>query len=99
MIKSRGYRIEIGEIEAILHKHPEVREAAVVGVHDEQIGKRIKAVVSLQPNSRLTELLIKQYCAQHLPSYMIPDLIQLMPNLPRTSTNKIDRKQLEQGPA
>lgn len=96
MIKSRGYRIEIGEIEAILHKHPEVREAAVVGVPDEQIGKRIKAVLSLQPNSRLTEVLIKQYCAQHLPSYMIPDLIQLTPNLPRTSTNKIDRKKLEQ---
>ena len=97
MIKSRGYRIEIGEIETILHKHPEIREAAVVGVPDEQIGKRIKAVLSLQPNSHLTELLIKQYCGQHLPSYMIPDLIQIMPNLPRTSTNKIDRKQLEEG--
>ena len=96
MIKSRGYRIEIGEIETVLHKHPEVREAVVVGVPDEQIGKRIKAVVSIQPNSSLTESLIKQYCTQHLPSYMVPDVVQIMLSLPRTSTNKIDRKKLEQ---
>jgi amino acid adenylation domain-containing protein len=97
MIKSRGYRIEIGEIETVLNKHEEIHEAAVVGVQDEQVGKRIKAALVLRPDSRLTEPQIKHYCAQHLPAYMVPESIQVLACLPRTSTNKIDRKKLEQG--
>src|SRR3974377_1186608 len=48
MIKSRGYRIELGEIETALYSHPEVEEAAVIGIPDEEIGNQIKAVVVIR---------------------------------------------------
>ena len=47
MIKSRGYRIELGEIENALLSHPGVKEAAVIALSDDIVGKRIKAVVDL----------------------------------------------------
>jgi amino acid adenylation domain-containing protein len=98
MIKSRGYRIEIGEIETVLLRHEEIREAAVVGIPDELIGRRIKAVVCPKSGGSLTAAAIKEYCRNHLPSYMVPDAVELVEMLPRTSTNKINRKLLEKEP-
>jgi len=94
MIKSRGYRIELGEIESALLSHPGVREAAVLAVPDEIIGNRIRAVVSLHIMGSLNVLDLQQYCASRVPKYMIPEVIDLCEELPKTSTGKIDRVKL-----
>jgi amino acid adenylation domain-containing protein len=94
MIKSRGYRIELGEIENALLSHPGVREAAVLAVPDEIIGNRIRAVVSLQIPRSLGVLDLQQYCAARVPQYMIPEQIDFLDELPKTSTGKIDRVKL-----
>lgn len=93
MIKSRGYRIEVGEIETALYSHPDVEEAAVIPVPDEEIGNRIKALVV--PRSRaLKAQELAAFCDGKLPKYMVPHLIELRSSLPKTSTGKIDRASL-----
>ncbi len=96
-IKSRGYRIELGEIETAMLSHPHVREAAALAVPDGEIGNRIKAVVALHQAESLSVLELQQYCASRIPKYMIPELVEFYPVLPKTSTGKIDRVQLTQG--
>jgi acyl-coenzyme A synthetase/AMP-(fatty) acid ligase len=98
-IKSRGYRIELGEIESALLSHPEVREAAVLAIPDEVIGNRIRAVVVPHVAGSLTTVVLQQYCASRVPKYMIPELIDLYSELPKTSTGKIDRVKLAAEPA
>lgn len=99
MIKSRGYRIELGEIESALLSHPGVREAAVLAVPDEIIGNRIRAVVAPHMAGSLGVLELQQYCASRVPKYMIPELVDLYDELPKTSTGKIDRVKLASEPA
>jgi len=98
-IKSRGYRIELGEIESALLSHPGVREAAVLAVPDEIIGNRIRAVVAPHIAGSLGVLELQQYCASRVPKYMIPELVDLFDELPKTSTGKIDRVKLASEPA
>jgi acyl-CoA synthetase (AMP-forming)/AMP-acid ligase II len=94
MIKSRGYRIELGEIEAALYSHTGVKEAVVVALPDELIGSRLKAyVVPVEPDQLSTPDL-KAYCGQKLPSYMVPELFEFRESLPKTSTGKVNRREL-----
>ena len=94
MIKSRGYRIEIGEIETVLCDHPEIRNAVVIPVPDELIGNRISViVVPLSPGGISREEIL-QHCARQLPKYMMPEIIEFRDSLPVTSSGKIDRKKL-----
>ena len=93
-IKSRGYRIELGEIESALLSHPDVREACVLAVPDEVIGNRIRAIVVPHGPGSLGVLQLQHYCAGRLPKYMIPEIIDLYNELPKTSTGKINRVKL-----
>jgi len=94
MIKSRGYRIELGEIESILHQHPGVAEAAAVPLPDEEIGNAIHAVAVARPGQALDAATLRAFCADRLPSYMIPASIEVRGSLPRGSTGKVDRLRL-----
>jgi len=95
MVKRRGYRVELGEVEVGLLKHPDVREAAVVSVADPQAGVRIAAFVSCSGERRLTIIELKTYSARSLPPYMIPDTFVVLEALPRTSTDKVDFQALK----
>lgn len=96
MIKSRGYRIELGEIENALLSHGAVKEAAALAIPDEIIGNRIKAVISLHESQHLKAVDLQTHCAAKIPKYMIPEIIDVMDDLPKTSTGKIDRVRLAQ---
>lgn len=93
MVKVRGYRVELGEVEAALYQHPSIAEAAVLPVPDQLLGCRLRAVVSVTgPDAAgLTREALLEHCRQWLPSYMVPDLIEFRDALPRTSTGKVDR--------
>jgi amino acid adenylation domain-containing protein len=97
MIKSRGYRIELDEIEVVLYAHPDVKEAAVVAVPDEIIGNRIRAFVSRGEGAALDAGALRDYCLQKLPRYMVPESFEFLDRLPKTSTSKIDRTLLGKG--
>ena len=93
-IKTRGYRVELGEIESALHHHPAVDEAVVLAVPDEEITHRLRAIVVLRPGGAIGEAALKQHLALTLPRYMVPDRIDIRPDLPRTSSGKVDRRAL-----
>jgi acyl-coenzyme A synthetase/AMP-(fatty) acid ligase len=95
MLKRRGYRIELGEIEAVLSQCPMVRETAAFATYkgDEiQIG----AVVVLYDAGQANALTLKVHCGRLLPPYMIPDSIEIIAEMPRTASGKVDLKRLGQ---
>jgi amino acid adenylation domain-containing protein len=95
MVKRRGYRVELGEIEAALLRHADIREAAVISVPDSESGVRIAAFVGCEPGRALTIIALKKLSSELLPPYMIPDLFTVVEALPRTSTNKVDLQALK----
>jgi amino acid adenylation domain-containing protein len=91
MVKIRGYRVELGEIEAALYRHPGIQEAVVLPVPDELLGSRLRAVVTADGAGSLTRENVLDHCRQWLPGYMVPEVVEFRAALPRTSTGKIDR--------
>lgn len=91
MVKTRGYRVEIGEVEAAIVAHPGVKEAVAFPVPDELAGNLICALVVPLESSALAREEILAFCSQRLPKYMIPSTIEFRGSLPKTSTGKIDR--------
>jgi amino acid adenylation domain-containing protein len=94
MVKSRGYRIEIGEIEGAIRHHPAVRNAAVVAIPDERIGNRLSAFIEPTAPGSLTRDDVIAHCIAELPRYMVPDEIAFRDALPMTPSGKIDRQRL-----
>lgn len=90
MVKVHGYRIEIGDVEAVLSRHCDVLEAAVV-MSGSGMDARLVAFLVCKQMCQPSLLDIKRHCAEHLPRYMIVDSIRLLPELPRTRNGKIDR--------
>jgi amino acid adenylation domain-containing protein len=96
MIKRRGYRVELGEIEAGLYRHPSVKEAAVIAVSDEEAGKRVRAFLSCRDTKHPSLVQMKGFCSKNLPLYMIPDDFVWCDALPKTSTDKVDYQRLKE---
>ncbi|HUE95294.1 MAG TPA: amino acid adenylation domain-containing protein [Longimicrobiaceae bacterium] len=94
MVKRRGYRVELGEIETALFAHDQVLEAAVVAGADGDGGVMITAFVSGAAGWKPSILEMKRYCAERLPGYMIPDRFRFVDDLPKTSTDKVDYRSL-----
>jgi amino acid adenylation domain-containing protein len=85
-VQIRGQRVELGEIEHVLSRHPDVRHCAVL-LHD---GTRLVAHVAGEPDVED----LRRHLADHLPSYMIPTTLHLMPVLPLTPNGKLDTARL-----
>jgi amino acid adenylation domain-containing protein len=96
-IKSRGYRIELGEIETALYSHSGIEEAAVVAIPDDEIGNVIKAVIVPRNGSALTKGQVEAHCAERIPRYMVPGIVEFRDSLPKTSTGKVDKTLLIKG--
>ncbi|MAF64642.1 MAG: D-alanine--poly(phosphoribitol) ligase [Planctomycetes bacterium] len=93
MVKKRGFRVELGEIEACLYRHSEVREVAVVALEDPD-GVRVRAHLATDDGGRISLIKLKTFCSEHLPLYMVPDAFAFHEALPKTSTDKIDYQAL-----
>lgn len=96
MVKKRGYRVELGEIEACLHEHPDVREAAVVALPGPD-GLVVRAHLATRDGQKLSMIQLKKFCADRLPVYMVPDAFRFHDGLPKTSTDKTDYQTLIAG--
>lgn len=94
-IKTRGYRVELDEIETTILSHPDVQEAAVFPVSDGDGSHLIEAAVIAQAGSALTTDHLYSLLNENLPNYAIPSKIYLLEDFPRTSTGKIDRRALQ----
>jgi acyl-coenzyme A synthetase/AMP-(fatty) acid ligase len=96
-IKVRGYRVELGEIESVLHLHADVAEAVALAVPDPDLTHRLKAVIVLREGVSLSEAEVKRHCASSLPRYMVPEAVEFRSSLPRTSSGKVNRRELAAG--
>nr|WP_077098747.1 acyl-CoA ligase FadD12 [Mycobacterium terramassiliense] len=95
MIVSGGENVYPIEVEKTLAAHPEVAEAAVIGVSDEQYGQRLAAFVVLAPGAGATTESLKQHVRENLANYKVPREITVLDELPRGSTGKILRNELQ----
>ncbi|MCB1058239.1 MAG: amino acid adenylation domain-containing protein [Acidobacteria bacterium] len=92
-VKLRGYRVELGEVEAVLAQHPQVRQA-VVDLREEERGSSLVAYVAQRPGSRLPEDELRRHLASRLPDYMLPRAFVVLDALPINANGKIDRRAL-----
>jgi amino acid adenylation domain-containing protein len=95
MVKKRGYRVELGEIEACLYQHEKVIEAAVVAIPDEEAGILIRAHLATPDGGKISLIQLKKFCSQRIPVYMVPDTFSFHARLPKTSTDKTDYQRLK----
>ena len=94
MIVSGGENVYPLEVEQTLGAHPEVREAAVIGVEDHQFGQRLSAFVVLNPGASVTPSDLKAHVKAHLASYKVPREVVVLDELPRNSTGKVMKRDL-----
>ena len=91
MIVSGGENVFPAEVEDLLASHPDIVEAAVVGVADEEFGQRLKAFVVRRPGAHLTAADVKRHVREHLARYKVPRTVAFVDALPRTTTGKLRR--------
>jgi long-chain acyl-CoA synthetase len=94
MIISGGVNIYPAEIEAELHKMPQIADCAVFGIPDEDYGEAVCAVVQLQPGITIGEPDIKAHLRQHMAGYKVPKRVDFAADLPREDSGKIFKRKL-----
>jgi fatty-acyl-CoA synthase len=94
MIVSGGENIATPEVERVLYEHPEVVEAAVVGIAHARWGEVPKAFVVLRPGSTLTAGELAAFCRERLAKFKVPAHIQFLEELPRTPSGKVLKRDL-----
>ncbi|XP_022908346.2 malonate--CoA ligase ACSF3, mitochondrial [Onthophagus taurus] len=97
IIKSGGFKISALEVETYLLEHPQIAECVVLGVKDEDFGERLLAVIVLKPNMKKLNLdEFKTWAEERMPKYCIPRQVMYLPELPRNSMGKINKKDLKE---
>ncbi|MFC7393706.1 AMP-binding protein [Scopulibacillus cellulosilyticus] len=94
MILASGFNIYPREIEEVLYEHPDVREAAVIGVPDAYRGETVKAFVVPKQGKTLDEKELNTYCRKHLAAYKVPRIYEFRNELPKTTVGKILKRTL-----
>jgi len=94
MINAAGYKVWPREVEDLLYTHPAIREAAVVGVPDTYRGETVKAFVALHPGATATAEEIIRYAKENMAAYKYPRAVEILGELPKTTTGKILRRRL-----
>ncbi|MGW2911512.1 class I adenylate-forming enzyme family protein [Streptomyces asoensis] len=98
MINASGFKVWPREVEDVLYTHPAVREAAVVGVPDGYRGETVKAYISLRPGADADADTLAAYCKERLAAYKYPRQVEILPDLPKTASGKILRRELRSRP-
>ncbi|MDS1139648.1 AMP-binding protein [Pusillimonas sp. SM2304] len=95
MILVSGFNVYPNEVEAVAMEHPDVRDAAAIGVPDEHSGEVVKLFV-IRKNNTLTEEELIKFCRSKLTGYKAPKLVEFRDDLPRSNVGKILRRELKE---
>jgi len=90
-----GYNVYPPEIEDVLHAHPAVAEAAVIGIPDDRLGEEVMAVVTLRPGSTLSAPDLIAYCKDQMAAYKYPRVIEFRDELPKNAIGKVVKDELK----
>ena len=93
-VKIRGFRVELGEVETLLAKYPDIRDAAVVAKEDPSGGKQLVAYFTAIQGSKPVVADIRRYLQEQLPDYMVPSAFVGLPAMPLTPNGKVNRREL-----
>jgi acyl-CoA synthetase (AMP-forming)/AMP-acid ligase II len=96
MVISAGVNIYPAEVEAVLHAHPAVMDAAVIGVPDDQWGESVKAVVQLRPGMRASADELIAFCDRRLAGYKKPRTVDFVDELPRDAAGKLLKRKIRE---
>ncbi len=96
MICSGGVNIYPMDIEEVLHSHPNILEAAVIGVPDSTWGESVLAVVVIKEGEEITEDEVIRYCKERLAAYQAPKAVKFIPALPRNPSGKTLKRELRE---
>jgi long-chain acyl-CoA synthetase len=94
MILVSGFNVYPNEVEDVLTQHPDVLEAAVIGVADDQTGEAVKAFVVTKAGEKIASEDLKNHCKKSLVNYKVPKVFEFRSSLPKTPVGKILRKDL-----
>ena len=89
-----GYNVYPREIEEVLYRHPDIVEAAIVGVPDARLGQEVKAFVVARPGTAPTEEQVIAYCRERLASYKYPRFVEFREVLPKNGAGKVLKRAL-----
>jgi acyl-CoA synthetase (AMP-forming)/AMP-acid ligase II len=90
MIKSSGFRISPTEVEEVLFKSGLLKIAAVIGIPDPVLGQTVKAFVVAREDVDLKAEGLREFCAANMPRHMVPKAIEVLDQMPRTTSGKVD---------
>jgi fatty-acyl-CoA synthase len=96
MIVSGGENVFPAEIEDLIASHPDVVEAAVIGIPDPDFGQRLKAFVVAREGTGLSEKDVKDHVKRNLARYKVPREVELLDELPRNPTGKVLKRELQE---
>lgn len=91
-----GFNVYPAEVEAVLADHPDVAEAAVIGVAHAHTGEAVRAYVVLRPGATLTEAQLLDHCARSLARFKCPSEVEFLPELPHSATGKVRKARLRE---
>ena len=95
MINTAGYNVYPREVEELLFEHPDVEDAAVVGIPDDRRNETVKAFVVPSPDADATPEEVREFCLDRLAAYKHPREVEFVDELPRTTTGKVQKFHLE----
>ena len=96
MIKSGGISIYPLEIEGVLYNHPDILEAAVIGLLDKEWGEVVRAVVVLREGAEAKSEDLIGFCRERLASYKVPKSVDIVSSIPHTELGKVSKEKLKQ---
>jgi acyl-CoA ligase (AMP-forming) (exosortase A-associated) len=90
MIKSSGFRISPTEVEEVIFQSGRARHAAAIGIPDDMLGQAVKVFVVPKDGESVDTEAVISFCSENMPRYMVPKFIEVLPELPKTSSGKVD---------
>jgi len=90
-----GYNVYPREVEEVLYQHPDIVEAAVVGVADPTYGEEVAAAIVLREGATLSTDDLRTWAKERLSAYKVPHLVQVLPALPKGPSGKILKRAID----